>query len=151
MKQQTRMNIVSDKFEIINKDTINNELKNGVLSRLSIWRANVVDTFSNFTVADQDLPEQPKINQENIQRALSTSGGARGYHDGEGDHIEGDDNHITTGSPLNTGENAVGENNYDAQLESEGLAISIARIRSNSGSELLNENEVVDVTTSSKT
>ena len=63
MKQGTRMKILSDKFEIINKDRINNELKNGVLLKLSIWRGNVVDTLGNFPFAAQDLSEQPKISQ----------------------------------------------------------------------------------------
>ena len=164
MKQRTRMKILSNEFEIINKDVINNELKNGVLLSLSIWRANVVERFANFTPAVQDLPQQPKISQDiiNIELAMTTTGGAvdeDDCDDGEGHDIEGDDNHTITGhgSQVNIGnENGVGENKYDDkdyhdQVKSEGFATRTERIRSNSGSELLNEFEVVDGTTSSKT
>ena len=54
-------------------ETINNELKNGVLQRLSIWRAAVIDTVRSIGIIDNSvnfqLPKQPQINHEAINSA----------------------------------------------------------------------------------
>ena len=148
MKEKMKMRIVSKQFEIINKHVTNNELKNGVLTRLSIWRA-VVDTSSAFTFGTQELPAQPKISKDNIQFAMITSGGTPyGDEANQDPNVEGDDNHTTTGSPIDKDKIIcdINNNGYDDQLESEGLAISRDPVRSHSASKTSNEYEVDDVT-----
>ena len=140
------MKIVSDECGVIGKDVTNNELKNGIMLRLLIWRASVICTFC---ICSSRLPEQPKISQYNIELTLTTSGEAIDQDESEGDHIEGDDNQTTTGRQVSIGNKKVvgeihhDEENYPDQLESEGPAVNGARIWSS-------EHEFIDVSSPSE-
>ena len=84
-KRKIKVKIIQSEFEIIDKKLIDKEFENGVLSRLSVWRAAVVDILPNINIninlTFYQLPKQPKVNANKLQlgQVTSISGVTSGY------------------------------------------------------------------------
>ena len=69
MERKIKIKIISSEFKIIDKKLIDKELQNGVLSRLSVWRAAVGDTLptiNHFTFYQSPLQLNYKVSAKNI-------------------------------------------------------------------------------------
>ena len=145
-KIKTKIKMIENEFKIINKTLIDKEFKNGVLSRLSIWRAAVADTLPSINFTLYQLPQQPKVTANSLELA-NTSGVTSGYtsddmnNDNDDDLTDDDSvgNDTRKGTMASNGEENVEiqapkpgiddlEYGYDdLNVESEGLAISVPK------------------------